>query len=303
MDLKWYQGSVMPLYYYSGMDDRNNSNQLHTISPSVLPASHGTPLPPASPDHSMMLPPQTPLSHGKEHDENQVGGHLMDRISTSTETEAGMIPPEPTKKEASMIPSSHAITQASMISPVPMVSEAGMILPPPTEKDPCTLPPTAMGKGACTIPPTVYQATVTPAMPTDHKLKGSPKANLPATPGCESNSSDDDPEDAEYVSCLLELLGLNLDCKRMLHDQTKMFAHNKTIVGNNAIPIVQQAENEDPEVYKEVRAQLTAALVELHEAIAGFVTQLGNILHYASSEGARKSHIDGGRRKQVRKEW
>jgi hypothetical protein len=43
MGLNWHWGLVMPLAYYTGMDDRNNTGRLCTISPSVLPADLGIP--------------------------------------------------------------------------------------------------------------------------------------------------------------------------------------------------------------------------------------------------------------------
>jgi len=94
MGLKWYRVLVMPLSYYTGMDDCNNAIRLRTISPSVPPAEHGIrpahhgippadhglPVPPPSPDKTKMLPPPTQSIKGKEKekDESNVGGLLMD---------------------------------------------------------------------------------------------------------------------------------------------------------------------------------------------------------------------------------
>jgi len=89
-----YQGLVMPLIYFPGMDDHKNTNRLHTILPSLPPADHIIPpaeqatvpvehgtlptdngIPPAdhrihvllsSHNQSKMLPPPTPPTKGKE---------------------------------------------------------------------------------------------------------------------------------------------------------------------------------------------------------------------------------------------
>jgi len=286
MGLKWYRGLVMPLSYYMGMDDRNNANRLRTIPPSVPPADHGIPpadhgipVPPPSPDKSKMLPPPTPSIKGKEKEkaESNVGGLLMDLAegvsedgtSTPTEKDASTVPPAPTEKDAGTTP------------PAPTGNEAGTTPPAPTGKD----------------------AGTTPDKPTDPKQNGNPQPDRPATPSSESSSSnDDDTEDEEYVSCFLEWLGLDPDCKRMMDDETKMLAHHERKMGNKAVPIFQQAVNEDPELFTEARSQITAAVYAMCEAIVRFDTRLGNISYFASGQGKRKADTDGGKRKRVRKE-
>jgi len=164
--LKCYQGLVMPLNYYPGMDDRNHANPLRTISPSVPPAEHDIPVPPPSPDKSRMLPPPTPPTKGKEkeNDESNVGGLLMDLAEDGCED----------------------------------------VISTPTEKHAGTIPPASTGKKAGT----------SREKRTDHKQKGTPQPDRPATPGSGSISSDDDnTEDDQSVSCVLEWLRLNPDCK------------------------------------------------------------------------------------------
>jgi hypothetical protein len=279
MGLKWYRGLVMPLSYYPGMDDRNHANRLHTISPSVPPADHGIPVPPPSPDKSKMLPPPTPSIKGKEKDkdESNVGGLLMDlaengyedRTSTPTEKDAGTVRPAPTEKEADTIPRAPTKKEAGTTPPAPTWKEAGMALD----------------------------------MPTNPKQKGTPKPDRPATPGSKSRSSDDDDtEDEEYVICLLEWLGHDPDCNRMLDNETKVLAHHVRTMGNKAVPIFQQAVNEDPELFTEARAQITAAVYAIREAIVRVDTQLGNISYFASGQGKWKPDSDSCKRKQVRKE-
>jgi hypothetical protein len=126
---------------------------------------------------------------------------------------------------------------------------------------------------------------------------------MAATPGSErSSSTDDDTDDAEYVSCFLEWLGLDPDCKRMMADNMKMLAHHERKLGNKPVPICQQAVNEDPELFTEAREQVTAAMYEMPDAIVLSETRHGNILYFGSGQGKRKADTDRGKRKQVRKE-
>jgi len=99
--------------------------------------------------------------------------------------------------------------------------------------------------------------------------KPTPQPDRPATPSCESNSSSssDDTEDEGYVSCFLKLLSLDLYCKRILHDEMKMLAHHKRKIGNKAIPIFQQAVNEDSELFMEAWAQIALAIYAMSEVI------------------------------------
>jgi len=53
----------------------------------------------------------------------------------------------------------------------------------------------------------------------------------------------------------------------MLNDEMKMLAHHERKMGNQAIPIIQRAVNEDPELYIEAQAWVTAALYAMCEAI------------------------------------
>ena len=265
----------MPLSYYPGMDDLNYANPLRTITPSVPPADHGIPLadhgisiPPPSTDKNNMLPPPTPSTKGKakKKDESNVGGLLMNLADDGSEDGTST----PTEKDAGTIP------------------------PGPTENEARTTLPATTGK----------EAGTTPEKPTNPKQRGTPKPDQPATPGSKSSSSDDDnTEDEEYVSSFLEWVGLNLDCKRMLDDETKMLAHHETKIGNKAVPILQQALNKDPELFTEAQAQITVAVYVMCEAIVLFDTRLGNISYFASGQGKRKADTDGDKGKRVHKEW
>jgi len=217
MGLQWYRGLVIPLTYYPGMDDPKNTNRLHTISPSVppandgiLPADHGIPVPPPSPDKSKMLPPPTPSTKGKEKemDRSTIGGLLMDLA----EDGSGDGTRTPAEKDA------------TSTLPAPTDKEAGGTPPVHTKKDTCTTPPA----------PTEKEAGTTPEQPTDSQQKGTPKPHRPATPSSESSSSDNNnsTEDEEYVSCFVQWLGLNLNCKRILKDKMKMLAHHRRKMGN-----------------------------------------------------------------------
>jgi hypothetical protein len=99
-------------------------------------------------------------------------------------------------------------------------------------------------------------------------LKGTPKLDWTATPGGKSSSSDDDDtEDVEYVSSFLEWIRFDLDCKRMLDDEAKMLVYHEKKFENKAVPIVQQAVNEDHELFAVARAQITAAVYMVREVI------------------------------------
>jgi len=253
----------MPFSYYPGMDDGNNPNRLHTISPSVLPADHGIlpadhgiSIPPPSHNKSKMLPLPIPSTKGKEEekDESNVGGILIDLTedrsedgtSTPSVNDAGAIPPAPIEKDAGMIPPPSTEKATSMIPPAPTVNEVGT-------------PPAA---------PTGKETSTTPQKPTDPKQKGTPKPDRPATPGGDSSSSDDqDSVDDEYSSHFLHLLSIDPDCRRMLDDETKMLAHHERNMGYNAVPIIQQALNEDPKLFTEARALIPAAVYTMHEVI------------------------------------
>jgi len=175
----------------------------------------------------------------------------------------------------------------------PTERDADTALPAPTEKDACTIPPAPTGK----------EAGITAEKPTDPRQTATPKPDRPATHSSESSSSDDDnPEEEEYVSCFLEWLGLNPDCKRMVDNETKMLAHHTRKMGNKAVPIFQQAVNDDRDLLIEARPQVTAALYAMREAIVRFYTRLGIISSVTSSQRRRKADTEGSRRKRVRME-
>jgi hypothetical protein len=81
-----------------------------------------------------------------------------------------------------------------------------------------------------------------------------------------------------------------------------MLAHHKGMIRNQYIPIFQKAVNEDPKLFIEVQAQMTAAMFAMCEAIVRFDTQLRNVSLFRSGQGRRKTDTDGGRRERVRKE-
>ena len=175
----------------------------------------------------------------------------------------------------------------------PSDRDAGTAPPVPTERDAGTILPAVTGK----------EAGKTPEKSTDPKQKDPPKPFRRATPDSESSSFDDDTtEDEEYMSCFLDWLGLDPNCKRMLDDETKMLAHHERRMGNKAVPIFQQVVNEDPKWLIEARAQVTAVLYAMCEAIVGFNTRLGNISYFTSGQGKRTADTERGRRKRVRME-
>jgi hypothetical protein len=103
--------------------------------------------------------------------------------------------------------------------------------------------------------PPKIKASTTQEQPKDTKRIGTPIPDRAATPSGESNSSDDDPSDDEdFVSCLAESLSLDMDCKRMFEDETKMLTHNEREMGQKAVPVIEQAVNEDAVLFNEARA-------------------------------------------------
>jgi len=297
--LKWYRGSLMPLSYYPCMDDGNNVNRLCTISPSVPPDDHGIPptnhgisVPPPSTDKSKILPLPTPSTKGKEkeNDESNIGGLLKDLAEDGSEDGTST----PTEKDASTVPPAPTAKDASTITPVPMEKDAIMIPPAPTKEEAGITPPAPPGK----------EAGTTPEKPTASKQQGTPKHDQPATPSSESSSLDNNEgtKEEDYLSCVLEELGLDPDSKRMLDNETNMLAHHKRKLKNKAIPIVKRAVNEDSELLIEAWAQVTAVFYAMREVIVRFHTRLGNISYFTSRQGKRKAGTEGGKRKWVCKE-
>jgi hypothetical protein len=74
-----------------------------------------------------------------------------------------------------------------------------------------------------------------------------------------------------------------------------MLAHHKRNLGSKAIPIFQQAVNEDPELCIEAQPQITAAVYAMRKAIVRFDTQLGNISYFPRSQAKWKTDTDGGK--------
>jgi hypothetical protein len=62
------------------------------------------------------------------------------------------------------------------------------------------------------------------------------------------------------MRCFIVWLRLNRDSQGMLDDKMKMSAHYERTPCNNAEFIFQQAVNEDPELFDEAQAQITAAV-------------------------------------------
>jgi len=219
----------MPLCYSWSMDDCNNSNQLLTILPSVLPADHGIPIPSPSANISRIFPLPTTQTKGKdmEKDRRNHGGNSMDLGNDLSEKGSSI----PSKKEAGMIP------------PLPTEEEAGKILPASTETSASTVLPAHTKKAAGTT----HQES------TDSMQKGPLNRKWPGTQSSRISSSDIDTENDKFVCCLQAWLSLHLDCKKMLDDETKTLAPHQTTVENKAILIFQQGVNKDHELWYEPR--------------------------------------------------
>ena len=53
-------------------------------------------------------------------------------------------------------------------------------------------------------------------------------------------------------------------------------AHHKRIMRNRAVTIIPPAVNEDPELFIEARAQITAAVYAMRDKIVRFDIRIGN---------------------------
>jgi len=177
----------------------------------------------------------------------------------------------------------------------------------PAKEHPSTIPPATTQNDAGTTPPApnVDKAGTATEKPSNLKQMATPMHNRPATPSSKSSSSDDDngTEDEEYVSCLLQWLPPDSDCKRMLHNVMYMLAHHKRNIRNKAVSIFQQAVNEYPKLVLEARDNLTAALYTMRETRVRFDSRLRTISYLRSGQGNRNPDKQGGSRMRVHKEW
>jgi len=81
-----------------------------------------------------------------------------------------------------------------------------------------------------------------------------------------------------------------------------MLAHHETKMRTTAIPIFQKAVTEDPELFIEARAQISAAVYAMRGRIVQFDNQLSNMSYFPSGQGKRKADTEDGWRKRVCKE-
>lgn len=88
----------------------------------------------------------------------------------------------------------------------------------------------------------------------------------------------------------------------MLEEGTKIFVHHQRHMRNKAVPIIQQAANEDPELFIQAHAQITAAVYSMRDAIVRCNTQLPSISYFIRSQRRRNADMAGGKRKRVRQE-
>lgn len=88
-------------------------------------------------------------------------------------------------------------------------------------------------------------ASTTPETTTVPKQMGTAKCDRPATPRGRSNGSVDAIEAHLYVNCFLDCRSLDMDCKRMSDDKTKMISHQESGMWIKAVQIFEQAVYED----------------------------------------------------------
>jgi hypothetical protein len=219
----------------------------------------------------------------KEKDGSNIRGLLTDLAEdgsedgtrTATLKDTGTAPPVPSQRHASTSPQG------------PTKKVTSIIMPGPTEKAARLIPPALSLKGAATtlLARTWRVAGTAPGEPINSKQKGTPQPNRPPTPSSHIGCSDDnDSEDEEYVCCFLDLLGLDPVCSRMLHDKMKTLVFHERYMVNNAVPLIPQAVNENPKLFIEARAHITAARYTILKAIVRFDTWPGNILYFTNSQ-------------------
>lgn len=76
MSLILYRGIVMPLSYYPGMEDHTDTNQLRSISPTVLLADNGISMPPPFPDKRRMIRPRPPFAEETDRNMEKNGSNI-----------------------------------------------------------------------------------------------------------------------------------------------------------------------------------------------------------------------------------
>lgn len=107
--------------------------------------------------------------------------------------------------------------------------------------------------------------------PIDSKENGTRQPDWPATLDSKSSRSENNEnEDKEYLSCIMDWLRLDPDCKRMFDNMTMILAHNERFIGNKSMPLFQQARNEDPELWTLAWSHITAAIYAMQEPIVPF---------------------------------
>lgn len=88
----------------------------------------------------------------------------------------------------------------------------------------------------------------------------------------------------------------------MLDNETKMWAHHKRSIRNEAIPVLNQAVNNDPKLFIEAQVQITAAVYTMCQMTVPFVTMLGNISYFTHGQEKGKADRASGRRKLMHKQ-
>ena len=106
-----------------------------------------------------------------------------------------------------------------------------------------TISTTPIQKLAKTVSPTTAKAEtgMTPAKAINSKQRDTQIADQPATSSSNSSSADNEIEDKERVSNLLERLGLDPDCKIILEYGTTILTYHKGKMGHEVILIIQYA--------------------------------------------------------------
>lgn len=127
--------------------------------------------------------------------------------------------------------------------------------------------------------------------------------NSPATPNNKCSIYDDKVFNAIHVSCCPDWHSDKPDSKKIMENETTTFAHEYRKKGNQDIPLVLWAVNQNLAVFIPLQTQSTVAIYITGVVTVWINTQPGIISHIAEGEGKWIGAIVSAKRKEVYKDW
>jgi len=155
-----------------------------------------------------------------------------------------------------MIRQAYTMKEASAITPTVTEKEKGTILPTLSKNEAAVIwqVPTQQVTSKITLTLTRWDTGITPEMPTDPTQKNTPKLGWLTLPSSDSRISDDNTQGEEYVSHILNLISLNLNCRKVMDNEMNLFAYFARMIGNKAKPVLQMAVTENPQFFPRAQA-------------------------------------------------